>query len=395
MPTSLTAILFLVLSTILAPQATRNPTDRWPAQPQPPLYRSDPYENRIGLNVDVGATSEVILAPKVLRATGGEFNVDFVTASNWTLADPSSLSCSVRINGTPTNIKPTIKGKEGEEVFSVGIKIPPANVNTLSFRVEWPVICFNSTVDENRAAKITWPREWPAEVQSYLNPSNYIQSESSRYSNFVKRVSEGKLRSVPIYYAAKDLVRAAILEHRNVRPSYVFAESGGAVRGFDLIAHRGLRAKYGGRNTTNSPSATDLVCDCVAVLRSAGIPARPVIGIQSGNALEPALVTSRAKFVVWAEFYLPDSGWVPFDPNLMRGTSMRSSNVQKSWAYFGTFEHLNRRAAIAYNFAPFSRGWISDFPAGWSLRVSGHADAPFEFVDVTSPIMVNKGPIKP
>lgn len=383
----------LLITSILAPQATRGPVDRWPAQPLPPLFRSDPYESRIGLSVDVGATSEVILAPKVLQATGGEFNIDFVTAGNWTLADPSALKTSVRINGSPVSIPPTIRGKQGEEVFSVGLKIPPANINTLSFRVEWPVICFNSTVNEDLAAKATWPREWPAEAQGYLSASNYIQSDSARYTNFVARVSEGKLRTVPIYYAAKDLVRAAILEHRNVRSNYVFSENGGAVRGYDLLAHRDLREKYSGVKSLNTPSATDLVCDCVAVLRAAGIPARPVIGIQSGNAINPALFTSKARFVAWAEFYLPACGWVPFDPNMMRGTSMRNSKVQKAWQYFGTLDHLNRRAAIAYDFAPFSRGWISEFPAGWSLAVSGRADGPFQFVDVTSPIMVNKGPI--
>jgi len=392
-PTSTATLLTMLCGAILIPQATRGPVDRWPAKPQPPLYRSDPYESRIGLSVDVGATSEVILAPKVLQATGGEFNIDFVTAGNWTLADPSALKTSVRINGSPVDITPTVRGKQGDEVYNVGIRIPAANINTLSFRAEWPVIAFNSTVDEARAATITWPREWPPEVQPYLAPGPYIQSESPRYTSFVQRVSEGKLRTVPLYYAAKDLVRAAILEHRNVQPNFVFAENGGAIRGFDLLPHRGIRDRYLGGRPSNTPTAPDLVCDCIAVLRAAGIPARPVIGVQSGNALQPALVTSRVRLVAWGEFYLPSAGWVPFDPNLMRGTSMRTMNVRKEWSFFGTLKHLNRRAAIAYEFAPFSRGWISEFPAGWTLAVSGRADGPFEFVDVTTPILVNKGPI--
>ena len=393
MPSFLTTILMGLLGAIMIPQATRGPIDRWPAKPQPPLFRSDPYESIIGLSVDVGATSEIVLAPKVLQATGGEFNIDFVTAGNWTLADPSALTTSVRINGTPVTIKPTIRGKKGDEVFNVGIGIPPANINTLSFRAEWPVICFNSTINEEQAATITWPREWPPEVQPYLSPSNYIQSDNERYSTFVQRVTKGALRTVPLYYAAKDLVRGAILEHRNVQPNFVFAENGGAVRGFDLMAHRDLRNRFLGNRPSNTPTAADLVCDCVAVLRAAGIPARPVIGVQSGNPLQPALVTSNVRMVAWAEFYLPSAGWVPFDPNLMRGTSMRTQNVRKEWSFFGTLKHLNRRAAIAYDFAPFSRGWISQFPAGWTLAVSGRANGPFEFVDVTSPIIVNKGPI--
>ena len=216
-------------------------------------------------------------------------------------------------------------------------------------------------------------------------PSDFIASEKEEYKTFVERVTKGDLRSVPVYYAAKDLVRAAILEHRNVDQRFVYSEQVGAVRGFDLKDARGRRQQQ--RNATSA----DLVVNCVAVLRAAGIPARPVIGLQSGSITKPSVVSSDVQFVAWAEFYLPGAGWVPFDPNLMRGTSMRHTAVQKPWRFFGTIENLNRRAAIAYAFAPSSSGAVSKFPCGWSLNLSGVSTNRFHLVDITVPFMVVKG----
>ena len=79
----------------------------------------------------------------------------------------------------------------------------------------------------------------------------------------------------------------------------------------------------------------------------------------------------------------------------MRGTSMSHLPVHKKWDFFGTIARLNRRAGIAYDFAPFSQGSVAGFPAGWSLRVSGQAFGPFEFVDATSPLMNASGPVQP
>ena len=381
---------------LLALQSSQQHVDPWPAEPQSPIFRTDPYEYRLGLAVDIGATSEVILEPRVLVSTGGDFVVDILTASNWTLANTDKINSSLRINGIPVASKPSLKGKPGDEMYSCTLPIPSGNINALSFRIEWPVISFNSKVDEAQAALKTWPQEWPENTQAYLRPSRFIQSGDNRYVEFVQRTTQGKLRKVPPYYAAKDLVRAAIKEHRNVDPSFVFSENSGSVRGFDVRAIRDLyrRPQF---QASQSPSATDLVCDCIAVLRTAGIPARPVIGIQSGNMVQiaPQIAPRRIRFVVWGEFYLPDAGWVPFDPNLMRGTSMSHLPVQKKWDFFGTIAHLNRRAGIAYDFAPFGQGSILGFPGGWALRLSGEAFGPFEFVDVTSPLLNASGPIQP
>ena len=166
------AILWAMLTVVslLALQSSEQNSDPWPAEPQSPLFRTDPYEYRLGLAVDVGATSEIILEPRVLHATGGEFNVDILTSGNWTLANTEKIKSSIRVNGNPVQLDASLKGKPGDEIYSYSITVPPGDISVVSFRVEWPVICFNSTINEDAAAKKTWPQEWPESAQPYLQP---------------------------------------------------------------------------------------------------------------------------------------------------------------------------------------------------------------------------------
>ncbi|MHC5009305.1 MAG: hypothetical protein ACYTGF_18330 [Planctomycetota bacterium] len=60
---------------------------------------------------------------------------------------------------------------------------------------------------ETQAAEIAWPREWPQEVRDGLEPQMYIESDDPLFAGAVEKASEGKLRLVPPYFAAKDLVR--------------------------------------------------------------------------------------------------------------------------------------------------------------------------------------------
>ncbi|MCH2161613.1 MAG: transglutaminase family protein [Phycisphaerales bacterium] len=390
---SCTALITLLstLAAPMSPQAATAGQDRWVNAPTGALRREKPRGYTIGLSVDIGATSQVIADPNALNSTGGEFNVDMVVAGNWTVADPNAIQGSARINGIPTGASPRATGTPGDDTFTATIPVPKGPLNALSFRVEWPAISFNSVVDENLAAQATWPREWPADTRQYLSPSTGIPSEDQVYQQFVQRTSDGQLRTVPLYYAAKDLVRAAILEFRNVRPSFVVQENGGLPRGFDLQVARVRGELLRG----DEASASDLVCSCIAVLRAAGIPSRPVIGIDSGKGREGKLAKGKTRFAVWGEFHLPGSGWVPFDPYNMRGTSMSSSNVRSQWKWFGTNKELNRRVALAYDFAPFRLGATSEYPAGWSMTISGTTRAGLEIDSITVPLLISRGSITP
>jgi hypothetical protein len=141
----------------------------------------------------------------------------------------------------------------------------------------------------------------------------YIESDDPIFKETVDRVSEGKLRLVPPYLAAKDLIRYAI---NNIQTSGDGVDHGGLgqLRGIEVFGAK--RAATDGIGTPH-----DLVCVCVAMLRAAGIPARPVIGMQESEK------DGKNEFVSWAEFYLPECGWIPFDPFVMRGKGAHSAGV--------------------------------------------------------------------
>ena len=144
-------------------------------------------------------------------------------------------------------------------------------------------------------------------------------------------------------------------------------------------------------------SPPDLVCTCVAVLRAAGIPARPVIGIDSGKGTQSGrkLPRDRTSFAIWGEFRLPGKGWVPFDPWQMRGQGLRQLKVQQPWRWFGTIRDLNRRVALAYDFAPSGGGTTSPWPGGWAIAIAWRSDGRAFPTGTIEPILISRGRIRP
>lgn len=200
----------------------------------------------------------------------------------------------------------------------------------------WRVQVWSSQVNEQLAAAATWPQAWPDECVGALAPQRFVESDDPRFKQFVDRVSGGSLRTVPVWLAAKDLVRAT------VRAIQVTGND--TVRGPNSVLigmnMRGAAAAMtDGRGTTH-----DLAAACVAVLRAAGIPARPVIGFPHGaaNRLRPA-------FESWAEVFLPGSGWVAFDPKRMAAAGL-GRDVRERWPWFGTIDDLNRRIPVSFSF---------------------------------------------
>ena len=372
------------------PNAGPVPTDPWPAWPPPPLRRSEPRGYTVGLAIDVGAASQLPQVPDPFTSTGGEITIEPVTADNWTVADLDRREVSLLLNGSTVPFESRVEGDPKADHRRLVVSVPDGVVNALTLRAGWPAIAFNSEVDEAAAATIAWPRQWPPEAQAALQPSLAIDSDQPIFREFVAKVAGDELRRVPVYLAAKDLVRRSIMEFRNIQGGALAREGLGAVRGFRLQG-----ASVAAQAGTGTPG--DLVCVCVAVLRAAGIPARPVIGIYSGDGDrgDNKLPSGRTTLCVWAEFHLPGAGWVPFDPNEMRGSGLPQANVRKPWRWFGTIDQLNRRVALTYEFAPIRQGFIQDWPAGWAWTISGVVRAPFRLVDVTTPILISRGRVRP
>jgi len=245
------------------------------------------------------------------------------------------------------------------------IPVPQFGGRTLRWQLGYRVESWSSRLrSEAEAAAIAWPRSWPAEVQDGLRPQMFIESDDPLFAGAVEKASEGRLRLVPPYLAAKDLVRYCINEIRLSGDGHNMGALG-ALRGLELVgARRAANDGIGGPH--------DLVCVCVALLRAAGIPARPVIGVQEQKSSLGDKKSGGPEFVSWAEFYLPDAGWVPFDPVAMRGKGIRNLDVRREWPEFGTMDDLNRRIPLAYHFIPPAAVEVP-IPAvwGWDPRPGG------------------------
>lgn len=229
---------------------------------------------------------------------------------------------------------------------------------TIKWSLGYKVQSWSSKLDEVWAAKIPWPREWPNDVKDGLQRQMFIESDKPIFKETIDRISEGQLRMVPPYLAAKDIVRYCI---ENIKVS-----GSSEHRGYGGILH-GLRIDGALIATQkDTASSNDLVCVCVAMLRAAGIPARPVIGIEKSSS-------DRLEMVSWAEFYLPNAGWIPFDPNEMRGKGISRKTVHDAWQGFGTMKKLNKRVPLSYHFVPPSEVESPQYAAvwGWDPRPGG------------------------
>ena len=205
----------------------------------------------------------------------------------------------------------------------------------LEYFVNLDSYVFSSELDSIAASKIPWPNEWDESFRMYLEPSRFIQSKDPIFKRAVEK--NGNPRSVPIHIAAKILIRYCL---QKIESNGQYSRNTGkTTTGIDV---RGALHAINERKG----SATDLVCVCIATLRAAGIPARPVLGITNANAVGTKKVNPQ--YMVWGEYALPNAGWVPFVPKRMRGT-VNNLTPTEPWQGLGTLPWLNRRIPLSYN----------------------------------------------
>ncbi|MCI0364283.1 MAG: transglutaminase domain-containing protein [Phycisphaerales bacterium] len=326
-----------------------------PPSGRPPigaLERCDPRVYDVNVSVTIATIQQVnaldrgsydlveapIVMPVIYMGTFSKVHSDSIAAKLW-------------LESKDANPQLLIKSGYPHNTHLATLTVDKFEGQSLRWQVGFRAQVWSSRIDEKEAGEIGWPKEWPAEVQDGLQPQMYVQSDDPMFEQEVQKISQGKLRLVPPYLAAKDIVRHCVNE---IQVSGVFMERGEfkVIRGLNITSAREAALKQ--RGTPN-----DLVCVCIAMLRAAGIPARPVIGVEEDDE------DGKGSLVSWGEFYLPEAGWVPFDPNLMRGRGVRTLDVRREWPEFGGMENLNRRIPLAYHFIPPASVESPEYPAVW------------------------------
>ena len=380
------AALFLTLAGLVVMAGFAPPSGRPPIGP---LERFEP--RRYDLRFDVTLTTLQQLDARDrqnydLKEAPIVFPIIFL--DSFSKVESDSVKASLWLESRAEDPRLLLKSGFPFNTHLATLTIDSFNGQSLRWQVIYRVQVWSSRIDDEKAAQIAWPKEWPKEVQDGLQPQKYIESDDQVFAKEIEKISGNKLHLVPPYLAAKDIIRHCINEIQvsgdgtNRGEALTFGAPAGATT--RTTAHNSIR----GMNITGAINAAtkkmgtphDLVCVCIAMLRAAGIPARPIIGtIEDQKGI--------ADFVSWGEFYLPEAGWVPFDPMAMRGKGIRSLDVRKAWPELGTMKDLNKRIPLSYYFIPPASVESPQFPAvwGWDPRPGRDpASNPAVFMDITS-----------
>jgi len=347
-----------------------------PPPPPPPAAVAPPAIVALGESRIQEVRYEVTLSgfsgnewtPTVYSLPPSDLGLSLVMEGPSSRIDRSSLSAAVWLDGRP------VPGLEARCRLAPGIAegdalaiapLPAFSGRSIRWQTRFLVESFDVATDEARAAAIAWPRKWPEAVERFRRPEPLIESDAPLVRAFVERVSGGGLREVPPYLAAKDLVRAAVVGVRNLVGSGVVREGFPAINGIDV---RGCLPLLDSGNGTPA----DLVCLAVATLRAAGIPARPVLGVTRYEDPKRRMPSTRGNGPwVWAEFWLPEAGWIPFDPTMMRGQSLRTLDVRARWQGFASPEGMKELVPMAWSFMPPPPFVVNGWPAMWWSTVEG------------------------
>jgi hypothetical protein len=280
--------------------------------PQPPLKR---VEGRIyEMRVAVQNKSRSLGWPLILQ-------------SNWCQVAPDSISA---VNQTSEQIKFTA-AEVKDDPRQWRLRFQDKN-----YTIDFQALAYSSVLNNAAANSISWPESWDELHEYYLEPSRFIESDDSIFQQAV--ADNGDPKSVSIHVAAKVLIRYCLVKIGS-DGQYTKTKEG-TTTGLDLKGARSAVKNEGG-------SASDLVCVCVATLRAAGIPARPVVGVTNADKIGDEDI--EPKYIVWGEYALPGAGWVPFMPERMRGTVDNLPRTD-AWQGLGTLPRLNRRIPLSYNF---------------------------------------------
>ena len=213
------------------------------------------------------------------------------------------------------------------------------------------------SVDERAAAAVTWPREWPAETQAFLGREFGVNPDDEAIKSLAAGASPGGPRAVTPFVAARNAVGAVLSRWKSLTGSSGERNPDRSLRGFAFSTGSwGLAAGKG--------SAVELNATCVAAIRSMGIPSRMVHGLRTEAGSNDK---SRVEFHTICEFFLPDTGWVPFDPLEMRSNGAATKAGIAPIKGFANVTDLRKVLPLAYTLLP--EGYQkADRYALWGVR---------------------------
>ena len=162
--------------------------------------------------------------------------------------------------------------------------------SNIEYKVESDVKTFNRV--DKITSKVKFPLEKiPAEVKAYIEPSETVDSEDADVIRTASEIASGEDDLVVVLH------KLASWTKTNVK--------------YDLSTLTESVSQKASWVLTNKEGVCDEIATLfIAMARSLGIPARFVSGIAY---TESELFPQRWGAHGWAEVYIPDYGWIPYD----------------------------------------------------------------------------------
>jgi hypothetical protein len=321
----------------------------------------------------------------------------------------------LQVNDLEVDIEPEIlagKAAAGGKGYAGGAQlakltfVPERGVKppTVEATIEMAMRTHDTVFDEAAAVLIPWPTVWPDECSSTLQPQLWL----SKGPNPEKGGAIEDYDSAPLAAALKAyLAEEGITDVKSIPPVAVAKLLTGKVwRDIQPTGDGLLRDSAGGdtrgeRRATfvsgygvQAPALTlsrlkgspfDIVALLTALLHQAGVPARPVIGIDSVGDGQGYSRDSRGRerLRVWLEFAVYDQAnnmlnWVPVDVVRLRAQSQRPAKFDEPWKFFGTHDELRRTVPLSLSFSPPTDVAVYAAAAPWGWFVTPKSP---EFID--------------
>jgi len=230
------------------------------------------------------------------------------------------------------------------------------NQATLKFRIS--MTCWETTYDDKLAETLAWPATWPPIANSTFKKQLFVDLDDPRDTRLKDMIDQWLDKKDPKSMPPSRLARLLAnktLDYCQPSGDGLLFNRNGSFMGFDL---KGSTAMLDNRGRG---SEHDIACFMCAVFRTAGLPARTVIGYdrsgdKSGNGL--ARGSGGQKLRSWVEFALVDPAtpnkefWVPVDIVRMRKSSSRARPVDQPQKFFGNNDELAYIQPISFQFHP-------------------------------------------
>lgn len=267
-------------------------------------------------------------------------------------AEDAKVEGRMRLDDAVVSTEPEVIGDPEQGWAFAQWRADAGQGMTMDVTATFETTAYETVFNERDARKLDWPVDWPAEAKESYEVSLYgiglpRAGEAGPVLDLINKWTEGNdPKTIPPVELAKFLA-GKVQEH--IRSVNVARSKGRKTPQTRLDNEFNLQ-EVKVTIETRRASPHDITTLLAAVYRTAGIPARIVVGYEGGNGFDDD-GTIRS----WVEFCLYDEAnnlttWIPVDIAGLRRRGARMGDLGKPWRLFGSNPELNKIVPISFSF---------------------------------------------